>query len=137
MKKLFYLFIAAMSFGQIAFAQDPAVIVSTKPGWHKIGEVKADFTKENESIVVIGNDKFKAVKLKVSEAPINLSKVVVYYDNETTQEIPADGLLKLGKETKEYYLQDPTRGIKKVAFSYKTEPNAADKKAHLELYGLK
>ena len=90
-----------MSFGQIAFAQDPAVIVSTKPGWHKIGEVKADFSKENESIVVMGNDKFKAVKLKVSEAPINLSKVVVYYDNETTQEIPADGLLKLGKETKE------------------------------------
>ncbi|NOT76955.1 MAG: hypothetical protein HOP08_18685 [Cyclobacteriaceae bacterium] len=137
MKKLLILFIAVIAYGQSAFAQDPAVIVSTKPGWHKIGEVKADFTKESESIVVMGNDKFKAIKLKIAEAPITVSKVVVYFDNETMQNIPVTGTFKVGKETQEFYLQDPTRGITKVVFTYKSEPNKADKKAHVELWGLK
>ncbi len=137
MKKLLIIFITIVGFSQLAFAQDPAIIVSSKPGWHKIGEVKADFTKENESIIVIGNDKFKAIKLKISEAPIEISKVVVYYDNDLMQEIPTTGLMKPGKETKEYYLQDPAHGITKVMFTYKSQPNMADKKSHVELDGLK
>src|SRR5882762_6624343 len=112
MKKLFLLFIALMTFGQIAFAQKPALIASAKPGWHKIGEITADFKTEDESIVIMGNDKFKSIKLKVKEAPINLSRVLVYFEDDIIQEIPVKGIIKAGSETPVYYLQDPTREIK-------------------------
>ena len=140
MKKLIILvvlFIALLTVSQVVLAQDPAVIASGKPGWHKIGEVKADFKLESESIVVFGKDKFKSIKLKVTDAAINLNKVVVYYEDDKTQEIPVSGVIASGNETRVYELLDPGKEIKKVLFTYKSEPNYADKKAHVELYGLK
>jgi hypothetical protein len=62
-----------------AYAQKPEVVVSNKPGWHKIGEVKADFKMENQSISVLGADKFKSIKLKVTDAPINIENVKFFY----------------------------------------------------------
>jgi hypothetical protein len=119
------------------FAQEPAIITSDKPGWHKIGEVKADFKMDSESIAVLGKDQFKAIKMKVTDATINIAKVTVFYESGSTQEIPVNGVLKAGVETGEYKLQNPTEEIKKVTFTYKSQPNAKDEKAHVELYGLK
>ena len=73
MKKAIVLFIVLTGFGLSAFAQEPAIIASDKPGWHKIGEVKANFKTESESIAPMGKDKFKAVRLKVTDAPIEIS----------------------------------------------------------------
>jgi hypothetical protein len=137
MKKLIVLFIVSVVCGRMAFAQDPAVIASNKPGWHKIGEVKADFKTENESIIVMGKDKFKSVKLKVTDAPIDISNVIIYYEGDGMQEIPATGMLSAGAETKTYELDYPDKEIKKVSFTYKSEPNYKGNKAHVELYGLK
>jgi hypothetical protein len=52
MKKLIFLVMLAMSYASVTFAQEPAVVISDKPGWHKIGEVKADFKIKSESIAV-------------------------------------------------------------------------------------
>jgi len=119
------------------FAQEPAIITSDKPGWHKIGEVKADFKMDSESIAVLGKDQFKAIKMKVTDATINIAKVTIFYESGSTQEIPVSGVLKAGAETGEYKLQNPTEEIKKVTFTYKSQPNSKDEKAHVELYGLK
>jgi len=137
MKKLVVLFVALVAFSQLAKAQDAGIVASNKPGWHKIGEVKADFTRENESIMVLGKDKFKSIKLKVDEAPVTISNVVVVYEDEKTQEIPITGSIQMGGESKVYNLKDTGKEIKKVTFTYKSQANAKDKKAHIELYGLK
>jgi hypothetical protein len=133
--KVFFLvlFVACVN---TAFSQDPAVVTSDKPGWHKIGEVKADFKTESESIIVLGKDEFKSIKLKVTDAPIDINKVTVYYESGETQEIPISGMLAAGNETKVYDLKYP-KDLKKVAFSYRSEPNYRGEKAHVELYGLK
>jgi hypothetical protein len=117
-------------------AQEPGIVVSNKPGWHKIGGVKADFKTESESISVLGKDRFKALKLKVTDAPININRVTVYYEDETTQDIPMSGTLTSGSETGQFDLKSPAKEIKKVTFTYKYEANYRDK-AHVELYGLK
>lgn len=76
MKKVFGFILVFAVLSNMAFAQDPGIVTSSKPGWHKIGEVKADFKKENESIVVMGADQFKSIKLKVTDAPISINKVL-------------------------------------------------------------
>jgi hypothetical protein len=118
-------------------AQEPAIVASKKPGWHKIGEVTASFKMETESIVVLGADEFKSIKLKVTDAPINIEDVVVYYESGKSQQIPVRGTLASGAETAVFKLDRPTDDLKKISFTYKSEPNYRGDKAHVELYGLK
>lgn len=116
-------------------AQKPGVVVSKKEGWHKIGEVKANFKMEKESIVVIGADKFKAVKLMVKEAPINILAMQVFYEGGTSDEIKVENEVKAGETTKDFNVKEIA--IKKVSFTYKTQPNSKHDRAHVELWGLK
>ena len=120
-----------------AFAQEPSVMLSDKPGWHKIGEVKADFKMENESIAVLGADKFKSILLKVTDAPINIERVQVFYESGQMEEFDVKNELKANSETRKIDLKDGTQEIKNVTFTYKTVPNQQEEKAHVELYGLK
>jgi len=121
-----------------AFAQEPSVMLSDKPGWHKIGEVKADFKMENESIAVLGADKFKSILLKVTDAPINIERIQVFYESGQMEEFDVKNELKANSETRKIDLKDgTTQEIKNVTFTYKTVPNQKEEKAHVELYGLK
>ena len=120
-----------------AFAQEPSIMLSDKPGWHKIGEVKADFKMENQSISVMGKDKFKSILLKVTDAPINIEGIQVFYESGDMEEFDVKNELKAGAETKKLDMKGGSQEIKKVTFTYKTLPNQQDEKAHVELYGLK
>jgi len=119
------------------FAQEPSVMLSNKPGWHKIGEVKADFKTEMESISVLGKDRFKSILLKVTDAPINILDVEVFYETGETEKVDVANELKPNSETRKIDLRGKDKEIQKVTFRYKTVPNADDEKAHVELYGLK
>jgi hypothetical protein len=137
MKKTILL-LFAFTFMQVnlAIAQKPGVVASKKAGWHKIGEITAAFKMENESIVVMGNDEFKSIKLKVTDAPINIEMLQVYYEDGDSEEIPVKSELKTGAETRVMDLK-ASKDIKKVSFTYKTIPNSKNDKAHVELWGLK
>ena len=137
MKKAIVLFMVLTGFGLSAFAQKPGIVASDKPGWHKIGEVKANFKTESESIVPMGKDKFTALKLKITDAPIVISQVIITYEDETMQKVPLTGSIVAGGETTEVALTSPSKEIKKVSFTYKSQPNFEGDKAHVELYGLK
>ena len=138
MKKLaVFLVVLLIGFVHSAFAQEPVIVTRDKPGWYKIGEVKASFKMETESIAILGMDKFKSIKLKFTDAPINLGKVTVFYESGETQEIPVSGTFQAGAETGIFDLTQPTADLKKVSFTYKSEPNFKGDKAHVELYGLK
>ena len=121
----------------VAMAQEPAIMFSKKPGWHKIGEVKADFKMENESIAVMGADKFKSILLKVTDAPINIANVEVLYESGDKEDFDVKKEMKANSETRVIDLKRPNQEIKKVIFTYKTLPNSKAEKAHVELYGLK
>src|SRR5882672_10595749 len=107
----------------VAMAQEPAIMFSKKPGWHKIGEVKADFKMENESIAVMGADKFKSILLKVTDAPINIANVEVLYESGDKEDFDVKKEMKANSETRVIDLKRPNQEIKKVIFTYKTLPN--------------
>jgi hypothetical protein len=134
MKNIF-VFLLIVFATKTVYAQKPSVVTSDKPGWHKIGEITADFAREKESIVVLGADEFKSIKFKVTDAPI--TSAMVNYESGSAQEIPVNNNLQAGTETKSYDLSNPNRDIKNVTFNYKTLPNYKGEKAHVELYGLK
>lgn len=122
--------------GTIA-AQQPAVVVSDKTGWHKIGETTVDFTKDRDEVAVLIADRFAALKFKVTDAPIELIDLDVYYESGDSQKIRVGYPIKSAGESKTIDLNGGERSLKKIVFTYKTLPNSKDKKAHVEIWGMK
>jgi hypothetical protein len=134
MKKIFT--VCLMLLGFTAFAQKPGVVLSNDEGWQKIGEITASFKMQNESIIVLGADRFNEIKLKVTEAPIQIERLQVVYESGEVEDYDILNQLEEGAETRSILI-DGDEDINKVVFTYKTLRNADDDKAHVELYGFK
>ena len=118
------------------YAQKPAIMVSDKAGWHKIGEMTADFKAEKDELVVMGADKFKSIKLFVKDAPMNISDLELYYEDGTQESIALKNEFKAGGESRVIDIKSEV-SIKKIVFTYKSIANSKDEKATVELYGMK
>lgn len=120
-----------------SFAQKPAVVLSDEAGWQKIGETTASFKKQNESIHVLGADEFEAIKLKVTDAPLSIERMQVFYASGEMEDIDVKSKIQQDGETKSFRLKNPDEDISKVAFTYSTSPNYQGEKANVQLFGLK
>jgi len=137
MKKMLLVLSVIVLSNSLANAQKKEVVKSNKPGWHRIGEVTVNFKADKDVIAVLGADKFKAIKLKVTDAPIRMDDLKVVYENESTEDLQVRAEFAKGGETRVIDLKGGDRNLKKVIFFYKTVPNWKGEKAHVELYGLK
>jgi hypothetical protein len=137
MKKLAIILFSIATISGKLFAQQPAVVASDKTGWHKIGETTVNFEKDKDEVVVMLADKFAKLKFKVTDAPIDLTSCEVYYESGDKQDIMINMPLKAMGESKVFDLNGGERNLKKIVFMYKTVANANDKKAHVEIWGLK
>lgn len=139
MKNLFILAMLVLGTGAATQlkAQQPAVVISDKTGWHKIGETKVDFTKDHDEVAVMGADKFASMKFKVTDAPIDIISAEIFYESGDNQKVNLGYAIKSPGESKVIDLNGGERAIKKIVFNYKTIPNYKDKKAHVEIWGNK
>lgn len=138
MKKIaLVLFLAFVGVNSQGFAQNPKVIMSDKKGWHKIGETIVDFTKEKDEISVIGADKFASLVFKITDAPINIMDIDIYFEDGTTQKVNLNVPIKAPGQSKEITVKGGERDIKKIVFVYKTVANQNDEKSHIEIWGSK
>src|SRR5437773_2635343 len=122
MKKILLLSVFSFLFISMLNAQKPEVITSNKPGWHKIGETTVGFKTDRDALVVLGADNFKSIVIKVTDAPIHLDDLEVYYDNDTKQDVQVRSDFQKGQETRVIDLTGGTRSLKRVVFKYKTVP---------------
>jgi hypothetical protein len=139
MKKVLTIILLAIagSYGT-AKSQQTAVIVSDTAGWYKIGEINVNFQRDRDEILVLGADKFKSIKFKVIDAPIDLKDLEVYYESGNKQDIKINESIKASGESRVIDLEGgEQRSIKKIVFVYKTLPNRNDENAHVEVWGLK
>lgn len=136
MNKAFVVLMGLITLVTSAFAQKPGVVTSNEPGWRKIGETTASFNMQTESIVVLGADKFSAIKLKVTDAPITIERLQVVYESGEVQDIEVLNKLNIGAETRSMDIEGD-EDIQKVVFTYKTVANTDNEKAQIELHGLK
>lgn len=117
-KKLFIAILIAGSYFT-ATAQTPSVVLSDKPGWHKIAERKANFKVDHDEIIVLGNDHFRQLKLKVKDGDINLLSFTVYFDDDQMQVIQVNSLIKAGTETAATDI-NPEKAVKRIILYHKT-----------------
>ena len=136
-KKILVMLVAIASIGYAASAQQTAVETNDKPGWHKIAETTADLKADKDEVMVVGKDHFKSIKLKVTDVPVEIRDLTVYYENDTKQDVSVSHLLQAGGETRVIDLDGKDRAIKKIVLMYKTVPNSEKDKSHIEIWGMK
>src|SRR5580704_13396925 len=137
MKKTMIIILFAIAGFGVACAQMPKVVTSEKEGWHKIGETRVDFKTERDEIVILVANRFSAIKLKVEDAPIDLTGAEAYYESGDKQDLKLYTSIKAPGESDVINLNGGMRTLKKIVLIYKTIPNYKDKKAHVEIWGLK
>lgn len=138
MKKNVILFLLAIAICGVASAQLPKVVTSDKKGWHKIGETRVDFTKERDEIMILGANRFSAIKIKVENAPVDFMGAEAYYESGDKQDLQfLSKSIKAPGESEIINLNGGERTLKKIVLVYKTIPNYKDKEAHVEIWGLK
>ncbi len=136
-KVLLIIFLATTGLCKTASAQKPAVIVTDKSGWHKIAETTVSFKKEKDEVVIMGADKFASIKIKVTDAPVDLVNLEIYFEDGGKQHVDVAMPLKMNGESRQIDIDGGERDLKKIEFVYKTLPNRKDEKAGVEIWGLK
>lgn len=118
-------------------AQKVEVVTNNKPGWHKIGETTADFKTDKDVVKIWGEDRFKSLRIKTTDAPVHIETMVVVYQDGEPENIPVRYDFKQGTESRNINLKGYERKIKEIDFIYRTVPNFKVDKAHIEIWGLK
>jgi hypothetical protein len=106
--------------------------------WQVIGTMHAKYGTEHDTLTVKGPfDNFRRIKLKVTDAPLKLYRLVVTYDNGEPDKLEVREEIAQGGETRAIDLRGKgTRSIKKIEFWYETKGSGKGK-ADVTVYGLK
>lgn len=137
MKKILFIVTAVLVTSVALHAQKAEVLLSKKAGWHKIGEASVTFKTEKDEFLIMGADRFRAIRIKVTDAPVHIEDMQVHYDGGDKEDISVRSDFKAGGQSRIINLQPHKKGLKTVSFVYHTVPNVSAEKAHLELWGLK
>ena len=109
------------------------------PGdWRLIGTTHANHTADHDVIVVKGpGDNFRRIKFKVTDAPLNMQRMVVTYDNGAPDKIDVRQNIPKGGESRAIDLRGVgKRSLRKIEFWYDTK-GLLNGKADVTLFGMK
>lgn len=109
------------------------------PGdWRLIGTTHASHRADHDAIVVQGPfDDFRRIKFKVSDAPLNMERMVVTYDNGAPEQITVRQNIPKGGESRVIDLRGVgKRSIRKIAFWYDTK-GLLNGQADVTVFGMK
>ena len=109
------------------------------PGsWRLISSTKADFKADHDTILVQGPfDDFRRIKFKVTNAPLNLQRLVVTYENGVPDKIDVRQNIPEGGESRQIDLMGAgKRRIRRIDFWYDTK-GFLKGKANVTVFGMK
>jgi hypothetical protein len=105
--------------------------------WRLIGTVQANYAADHDSIVVQGPyDNFRRLKIKVTDAPLNLQRMQVSYDNGGTEKIDVRQQIARGGESRVIDLPGESRSLRRIDFWYDTR-GSGQGRAKLSVFGMK
>jgi hypothetical protein len=138
--KIFVLLVLmALFFGDIAQAQK---VVQPGPGargtWKILGTTQAKHSADHDAIIIRGPyDYFRKLKFKVTDAPLNMHRMIVRYDDGGLPEnIDIRHNIPQGGESRIIDLRGGKRKLKSVEFWYDTK-GLLRGKADVTLFGIK
>lgn len=90
--------------------------------WRFIAEKKVSFTIDKD-VIALGDqrDQFSKLKLKVTDGPLKVHDMKVYFDNGTVQDVSLRSTIKAGEESRVIELDGGTRRLAKIEFWYETK----------------
>ena len=134
MKKHFTLSFLLVLFFLAPVLESMAQKTATKPAaqsgtWEAIGTVKAARMGGDHDMVTVPEPLYHYTKLKfkVTDAPLNIKKMVVTYDNGETQTISNKYEIKKGAESNTIDLKAGSQKLKSVELWYDTQGLAKGK----------
>jgi len=105
--------------------------------WHLMGKTKVNFQRDNDEIIVLESKLYANVKLRIIEAPIDLTSIRIYFNIAGVQDMQIDTIIRSSCESQIIELMGGERNIRKIVFEYKTVNNNKDARGHVELWGYK
>jgi hypothetical protein len=106
--------------------------------WRLIGQTHADHGADHDTIVVQGPyDNFRRIKFKVTDAPLNMLRLVVTYDNGAPDNIEVRQNIPQGGESRVIDLRGVgKRSLRRIDFWYNTQ-GLLKGKADVTVFGMK
>jgi hypothetical protein len=117
-------------------------VVQPKAGpagsWRLIGQTHADHGADHDTIIVKGPyDNFRKIKFKVTDAPLNMQRMVVTYDNGAPDNIDIRQNIPQGGESRVIDLRGVgKRSLRRIDFWYDTK-GFLKGKADVTVFGMK
>ena len=117
-------------------------VVQPKAGaagtWKLIGQTHADHAADHDTIIVRGPfDNFRRIKFKVTDAPLNMQRMVVTYDNGAPDNIDIRQNIPQGGESRVIDLRGVgKRSLRRIDFWYDTK-GFLKGKADVTVFGMK
>jgi hypothetical protein len=132
-------FIVLLFFGMMVQAQQvrrPGP--GTKGTWKLLGTTQANHKNDHDAIFVQGPyDFFRQLKFKVTDAPLNINRMIVRFDDGGLPEnIELRSAIPQGGESRIIDLKGGKRKIKSIEFWYDTK-GILRGRANLTLFGIK
>ena len=114
MKKTTVLFVLVFLFASTA--------VYAQAGWRFIADKIVAFGADHD-VIVTGNtnDDFRKLKLRVTDGPLKMYDMKVYFDNGTMQDVSIRTHIPQGGESRVIDLDGGLRHIKRIEFWYETK----------------
>ena len=128
MKKLFFLLALSFIFSGSAKAQN---------GWRFIADKTVAFGVDHD-VIVTGNtnDDFRKLKIRVTDGPLKMYDMKVYFDNGDVQDVSIRALIRQGGESRVIDLDGGLRHIKRIEFWYETK-GFRKGRARIAVWGFK
>lgn len=105
-------------------------------GWELLGSKKVGFITDRDVIQVGRREgRFKAIKLRVKEAPIYMTDLKVIYSYGQPDDLPIRSEIRAGGETRAIDLKGRERAIKEIQMVYRSKPTFKGL-ATVEVWGL-
>jgi hypothetical protein len=129
---------AMICLGGSALAKETRPNAGPAGSWRLIGQTEAGHAADHDSIIVKGPfDDFRRIKFKVTNAPLNLHRLIVTYDNGGPDEIEVRENIRQGGESRVIDLRGVgKRSIRRIDFWYDTE-GLLRGKARVTVFGMK
>jgi hypothetical protein len=109
----------------------------SKDNWRELGRVKAGHNGDHDKIEINGpHDSYRRLKFRVENSALNMSKMVVVYDDGAPENIEVRNEIKKGGESRVIDLKGGKRKLRSVEFWFDTK-GVLNGKAEVILYGDK
>jgi len=88
--------------------------------WKFIADKNVRFGIDHDVIIVTGNDAYRQLKLRVTDAPLKINDMKVHFENDDVFDVSVKSELRKGSESRVIDLPGGSRRIKKIEFWYST-----------------